>query len=99
MFTAWYERRQLRRIYSPLLESLLALYLGFEWMQVKFSHCSTVFVFVCGGQRGEEREIRVVHIHGILKGIYTIKRCIMALKCPKSGGASSSWDQVVHHML
>eukprot|EP00250_Pteridium_aquilinum_P014543 c22052_g1_i1 orf=516-1757(+) len=32
-FAAWYERRQLRRIYSPLLESLLALYIGFEWMQ------------------------------------------------------------------
>lgn len=32
-FAAWYERRQLRRIYSPLLESFLALYIGFEWMQ------------------------------------------------------------------
>ncbi|KAI5078622.1 hypothetical protein GOP47_0006293 [Adiantum capillus-veneris] len=32
-FAAWYERRQLRRIYSPLLDSLLALYLGFEWLQ------------------------------------------------------------------
>lgn len=32
-FAAWYERRQLKRIYSPLLESLLALYIGFEWMQ------------------------------------------------------------------
>lgn len=32
-FAAWYERRQLRRIYSPLLDSLLALYLGTEWLQ------------------------------------------------------------------
>eukprot|EP00249_Psilotum_nudum_P018050 c26615_g1_i1 orf=569-1747(+) len=32
-FSAWYERRQLRKIYSPLLDSLLALYLGFEWVQ------------------------------------------------------------------
>ncbi|KAH7293343.1 hypothetical protein KP509_28G021600 [Ceratopteris richardii] len=32
-FAAWYERRQLRRIYSPLLESFLALYIGFEWIQ------------------------------------------------------------------
>lgn len=32
-FAAWYERRQLRKIYSPLLDSLLALYLGFEWLQ------------------------------------------------------------------
>jgi len=37
---AWYERRQLKKIYSPLLEGLLALYLGFEWIQVnsKFNH-------------------------------------------------------------
>lgn len=32
-FAAWYERRQLKRIYSPLLESLLAFYIGFEWIQ------------------------------------------------------------------
>lgn len=32
-FAAWYERRQLRKIYSPLLDSFLALYLGFEWLQ------------------------------------------------------------------
>ncbi|KAL3677223.1 hypothetical protein R1sor_027171 [Riccia sorocarpa] len=31
--SAWYERRQLRKIYSPLMEALLALYLGFEWVQ------------------------------------------------------------------
>ncbi|GAY65455.1 hypothetical protein CUMW_241220 [Citrus unshiu] len=30
---AWYERRQMKKIYSPLLEGLLALYLGFEWIQ------------------------------------------------------------------
>lgn len=30
---AWYERRQLKKIYSPLMEALLALYLGFEWVQ------------------------------------------------------------------
>ncbi|KAJ6849891.1 uncharacterized protein M6B38_268705 [Iris pallida] len=33
LFAAWYERRQMRKIYSPLLEGLLALYLGFEWIQ------------------------------------------------------------------
>ncbi|KAJ7544398.1 hypothetical protein O6H91_09G077500 [Diphasiastrum complanatum] len=32
-FEVWYERRQLKKIYSPLMESLLALYLGFEWVQ------------------------------------------------------------------
>lgn len=31
---AWYERRQMKKIYSPLLEGLLGLYLGFEWIQV-----------------------------------------------------------------
>jgi hypothetical protein len=30
---AWYERRQLKKIYSPLMEALLALYLGFECVQ------------------------------------------------------------------
>ncbi|KAG8374621.1 hypothetical protein BUALT_Bualt10G0014500 [Buddleja alternifolia] len=33
LFSAWYERRQMKKIYSPLLEGLLALYLGFEWNQ------------------------------------------------------------------
>ncbi|XP_040987581.1 uncharacterized protein LOC121235310 [Juglans microcarpa x Juglans regia] len=33
LFAAWYEKRQMRKIYSPLLEGLLALYLGFEWIQ------------------------------------------------------------------
>ncbi|KAL9231199.1 hypothetical protein vseg_006456 [Gypsophila vaccaria] len=33
LFAAWYERRQMKRIYSPLLEGILALYLGFEWNQ------------------------------------------------------------------
>ncbi|XP_077235295.1 uncharacterized protein LOC143877242 [Tasmannia lanceolata] len=33
LFAAWYERRKLKKIYSPLLEGLLALYLGFEWIQ------------------------------------------------------------------
>ncbi|PIN04865.1 hypothetical protein CDL12_22598 [Handroanthus impetiginosus] len=33
LFAAWYEKRQMKKIYSPLLESLLALYLGFEWIQ------------------------------------------------------------------
>ncbi|KAJ4848002.1 hypothetical protein Tsubulata_009330 [Turnera subulata] len=33
LFAAWYERRQMRKIYSPLLEGLLALYLGYEWIQ------------------------------------------------------------------
>lgn len=33
LFAAWYQKRQMRKIYSPLLEGLLALYLGFEWIQ------------------------------------------------------------------
>ncbi|PSR93533.1 Stabilin-1 like [Actinidia chinensis var. chinensis] len=33
LFAAWYERRQMKKIYSPLLEGLLALYLGFEWIR------------------------------------------------------------------
>ncbi|KAK1438445.1 hypothetical protein QVD17_04254 [Tagetes erecta] len=33
LFAAWYERRQMKKIYSPLLEGLVALYLGFEWNQ------------------------------------------------------------------
>ncbi|CAH2078729.1 unnamed protein product [Thlaspi arvense] len=33
LFAAWYERRQMKKIYSPLLEGLLGLYLGFEWIQ------------------------------------------------------------------
>lgn len=33
LFAAWYERRQMKKIYSPLLEAFLALYLGFEWIQ------------------------------------------------------------------
>ncbi|KAK9266946.1 hypothetical protein L1049_023262 [Liquidambar formosana] len=33
LFAAWYERRQMKKIYSPLLEGLLALYLGFEWIE------------------------------------------------------------------
>ncbi|CAN0908184.1 hypothetical protein LINGRAHAP2_LOCUS25164 [Linum grandiflorum] len=33
LFAAWYERRQMRKIYSPLLEGFLSLYLGYEWIQ------------------------------------------------------------------
>ncbi|XP_052171298.1 uncharacterized protein LOC127787344 isoform X2 [Diospyros lotus] len=33
LFAAWNERRQMKKIYSPLLEGLLALYLGFEWIE------------------------------------------------------------------
>ncbi|KAE8672190.1 Peptidase M20/M25/M40 family protein isoform 1 [Hibiscus syriacus] len=33
LFAAWYERRQMKKIYSPLLEGILALYLGFEWIE------------------------------------------------------------------
>uniref|UniRef100_M8C4V4 CAAX prenyl protease 2/Lysostaphin resistance protein A-like domain-containing protein n=1 Tax=Aegilops tauschii TaxID=37682 RepID=M8C4V4_AEGTA len=33
LFSAWYQRRQMRKIYSPLLEGILAFYLGFEWIQ------------------------------------------------------------------
>ncbi|QHO52854.1 Alcohol dehydrogenase-like [Arachis hypogaea] len=33
LFEAWYEKRQMKKIYSPLLEGLFALYLGFEWIK------------------------------------------------------------------
>ncbi|KAI9089072.1 hypothetical protein K1719_029351 [Acacia pycnantha] len=33
VFEAWYKKRQMRKIYSPLLEGILALYLGLEWIQ------------------------------------------------------------------
>ncbi|KAF3449456.1 hypothetical protein FNV43_RR10184 [Rhamnella rubrinervis] len=33
LFAAWYKRREMKKIYSPLLEGLVALYLGFEWIQ------------------------------------------------------------------
>ncbi|XLR15431.1 hypothetical protein S83_043369, partial [Arachis hypogaea] len=33
LFEAWYEKRQMKNIYSPLFEGLLVLYLGFEWIQ------------------------------------------------------------------
>uniref|UniRef100_A0A1J3JB51 CAAX prenyl protease 2/Lysostaphin resistance protein A-like domain-containing protein n=1 Tax=Noccaea caerulescens TaxID=107243 RepID=A0A1J3JB51_NOCCA len=33
LLSAWYEKRQMKKIYSPLLEGLLALYLGIEWVQ------------------------------------------------------------------
>ncbi|CAI8607287.1 unnamed protein product [Vicia faba] len=29
----WYEKKQMTKIYSPLLEGLLALYLRFKWIQ------------------------------------------------------------------
>lgn len=29
---AWHEHQKMKKIYSPLLESLLSLYLGFEWL-------------------------------------------------------------------
>ncbi|KAL4356740.1 hypothetical protein AHAS_Ahas09G0116900 [Arachis hypogaea] len=38
LFEAWYEKRQMKKIYSPLLEGLLALCLGFEWIQLPLSH-------------------------------------------------------------
>ncbi|RYQ87301.1 hypothetical protein Ahy_B09g094782 isoform D [Arachis hypogaea] len=38
LFEAWYEKRQMKKIYSPLLEGLLSLYLGFEWIQLPLSH-------------------------------------------------------------
>ncbi|RYR19850.1 hypothetical protein Ahy_B03g064741 [Arachis hypogaea] len=34
LFEAWYEKRQMKNIYSPLFEGLLVLYLGFEWIQI-----------------------------------------------------------------
>ncbi|KAL4570497.1 hypothetical protein LXL04_026153 [Taraxacum kok-saghyz] len=33
LFAAWYKRREMKKIYSPLLEGLVALYLGLEWNQ------------------------------------------------------------------
>ncbi|KAL4393838.1 hypothetical protein AHAS_Ahas02G0092000 [Arachis hypogaea] len=33
LFEEWYEKRQMKNIYFPLLEEILALYLGFEWIQ------------------------------------------------------------------
>ncbi|KAG1362054.1 hypothetical protein COCNU_10G002730 [Cocos nucifera] len=33
LFAVWHEKRQMKKIYSPLLEGLLALYLGVEWIQ------------------------------------------------------------------
>lgn len=44
LFAAWYERRQMKKIYSPLLEGLLGLYLGFEWIQV-FTSSVHAFLF------------------------------------------------------
>ena len=44
-FAAWYEKRQMRKIYSPLLEGLLALYLGFEWIQVILFNLTFYFMF------------------------------------------------------
>ena len=38
IIAAWYEKRKMKKIYSPLLEGLLALYLGFEWIQVTLVH-------------------------------------------------------------
>ncbi|XP_064947023.1 uncharacterized protein LOC135597675 isoform X4 [Musa acuminata AAA Group] len=35
LLAAWCERREMKKIYSPLLEALLALYLGFEWIQTR----------------------------------------------------------------
>jgi hypothetical protein len=39
LIAAWYARRQQKKIYSPLVESLLALYLGLEWMHVRLFSC------------------------------------------------------------
>ncbi|KAJ8511365.1 hypothetical protein OPV22_001799 [Ensete ventricosum] len=33
LLAAWCETREMKKIYSPLLEGLLALYLGLEWIQ------------------------------------------------------------------
>ncbi|CAL5436513.1 unnamed protein product [Camellia sinensis] len=46
LFAAWYEKRQLKKIYSPLLEGLLALYLGFEWIQR--TRNDGLFFNICG---------------------------------------------------
>lgn len=32
----------MRKIYSPLLEGILAFYLGFEWIQVQYSAGSRI---------------------------------------------------------
>ncbi|PIA39921.1 hypothetical protein AQUCO_02600399v1 [Aquilegia coerulea] len=42
LFAAWYQRRQMKKIYSPLLEGLLALYLGFEWIQTSNILCPMI---------------------------------------------------------
>lgn len=63
-FAAWYERRQQRRIYSPLLDSILSLYLGFEWVQTGnilapiITHIIYTTVIVGNGVRriNEQRE-------------------------------------------
>ena len=46
LFAAWYERRQMKKIYSPLLEGLLGLYLGFEWIQVLLYYRLILFIDV-----------------------------------------------------
>ncbi|KAJ4907058.1 hypothetical protein Rs2_10716 [Raphanus sativus] len=33
LLSAWYEKRLMKKIYYPLLEGLLSLYLGVEWVQ------------------------------------------------------------------
>ncbi|KAL5724362.1 hypothetical protein ACHQM5_007634 [Ranunculus cassubicifolius] len=42
LFAAWYERRQMKKIYSPLLEGVLALYLGYEWIQTSNIFCPMI---------------------------------------------------------
>ncbi|RWV92819.1 hypothetical protein BHE74_00037507 [Ensete ventricosum] len=46
LFAAWFERRQMKKIYSPLLEGLLALYLGFEWIRVEKLPHFGFFIFL-----------------------------------------------------
>lgn len=50
---AWYERRQMKKIYSPLLEGLLALYLGFEWIQVTLATYFFVIIKLTVGLTSE----------------------------------------------
>eukprot|EP00897_Mesotaenium_endlicherianum_P010919 jgi/Mesen1/9856/ME000070S09138 len=64
---AWHERQQLKKIYSPLLESLLSLYLGFEWILTgnllapMVTHALYYTGTVrCGLNRIEERRVRVL---------------------------------------
>ena len=78
---AWYERRQMKKIYSPLLEGLLALYLGFEWIQVNLDilllmvilHSRLiiyiVLTFWCGRMQTDKNVLAPMITHGIYSAV------------------------------